>query len=282
MPPRVPKPRLLDPTVLVADVALDREHVIVATQYDTPLSIVAHDGTGRRVLVETGGFSRVVADDRGMFAAGKPGVVHVDKAGTVSVLAPHQPWDLVLSETHVYGSLLGSYPAYADGGVFRVPRGGGDIEWLVRGRSVTALCAAGDAVYFASNNVLHRARGDASAQLDVLGPARNPHAIVSIGEVIAWTEFDEHGAPSALVDGEIRPLAAQSYTSDLIVLDGALYWTQANRKKSQPAIWRMRIGDEAPEPSVRFAGKSPRLAGTPSLLVWCGDSRGGVYASDKL
>jgi hypothetical protein len=155
MPPRAPKPLLLEPTILVHDVAIDSEHVIIATRYDTPLAIVAHDGTGRRTLIEEGGVSRVVADDRGIFTAGERGVCRVDKSGTITELGPLRPWDLVLDPTHVYGSVLGSYPAYADGGVFRVARDGGPVEWVFTGRSVTAIASVGDKLYFASNEQLH-------------------------------------------------------------------------------------------------------------------------------
>jgi hypothetical protein len=276
MPPRAPKPLLLDPTVLVADVAIDPEHVIVATQYDTPLVIVAHDGTGRRTLVEDGGVSRVVADDRGIFTAGERGVCRVDKSGTITQLAPDKPWGLVLDDTHVYGSMLGSYPAYADGGVFRVPRDGGALEWVVPGRSVTAIAAVGHRVYFASNGQLHVREPNGAIQ--ALCPVKNPHAIVALGDVIAWTEFDNNGGARCLVDGAVRTLAMQPYTSDMIVVGDWLYWSHAQRKKSVPGIWRVRLADESPEPVAKFANKGARLGATSSLLVWAGDSNGGVHA----
>lgn len=276
MPPRAPRPLLLDPTVLVADVAIDSEHVIIATQYDTALSIVNHDGTAKRTLVDEPGISRVVADDRGIFVAGERGVCRVDKAGKVTQLAPHRPWTLVLDDTHVYASMLGGYPAYADGGVFRVPRDGGDVEWLVAGKSVTAIGVAGTRLYFASDATLHCR--EAGGDIRELAPVKNPHAIVALGDAVAWTEFDSAGTPSALVDGKVRVLAAQSYTSDLIVVGETLYWSHAQRKKAQPGIWRMQLTDEAPAPVAKLANKGARLAATSSLLVWAGGSDGGVHA----
>jgi hypothetical protein len=73
---------MLDPTVLLADVAIDDEHVIVATQYeDAKLFVVSYDGTERRDLV-TGagpGCARVVADGAGIFVAAGTGLYRIDK-----------------------------------------------------------------------------------------------------------------------------------------------------------------------------------------------------------
>jgi hypothetical protein len=277
MAPRAPKPRLLAPTILVDDVAVDSEHVIVATQYDTPLSIMGHDGTGTRTLVTEGGVTRVVADDRGIFTAGERGVCRVDKAGSITQLTPLRPWALVLDATHVYGSVLGDYPSYANGGVFRVARDGGAIEWQISGRSVTAIAPVGDQLYFASENVLYLR--EPNGAIHALGPALNPHAIVALGDAIAWTEFDNGGSPRCRASAKVRTLAAQSYTSDMIVIGDWVYWTHAQRKKSAPGIYRMRLADAAPEPVAKLANKGARIAATSSLLVWAGGSNGGVYAA---
>lgn len=280
--------RKLASDMLLADVAIDETHVYAAAPYsDTPeLIAVSLDGEERRDLLGEASqeLSLVVAGTDHLFAASAgTKLVSVAKLdGAVTTLASDIAgvWALARGPRHLYASALGSYPSYANGGVVRVPYAGGDTEWIVRGRSVSAIAVDDDGlVVFASDHQLwvQPEGGEPRA----LAPARNPHVIVIAGDLIVWTEFDANGALRTVGrgGGPARTLAEQPYTSGLVAVDPWLYWSKSSTKRSA-ALWRMPLGGGEAEPLAKFSSKGPRVAANARVLCLVGHGDGGVHALD--
>lgn len=277
--PRAPKPLLVDSTPLLRDIALDDEDVIVTSIGDAKLIAIRHDGTQRRELVpESGPTCHVVTADRaGVYVATDTGVHQVDKAKPrlTKRIACDGVSSLALDANYIYAALRGAYAKkYADGGIVRVARGGGEPEWLVKGRGAYALHVDGDRIYFASDGQLWLRDGEVRALCRVT----NPHAIVTIGDAVVFGEYDNNGSVGAYVEGSgVRTLAAHRYTADMIAIGDELFWGVASRKKSTPGIWRMRLGDPEPTPFAKFRAKAVRMAGNTQNLWWIDDYDGGLY-----
>jgi hypothetical protein len=273
------KPVRVDATPLLRAIAIDHEDVFV-TSYGPRLIAIDHANTARRELVPESGpaCDLVVADPDGVYVTAAEAVWQVDKAtGALTKLAALAGVSsLALDPRFVYATLRGSYPKYADGGVVRVSREGGTPEWLVQGRGAYALCVAGPRIYFASDGELWRRDADGESQ--ALCPVRNPHAIVALGDTVAFGEFDQAGQPSMYTPGKpLRRLADQPYTAGMISIGDELYWGVSSKKKSMPAIWRMRLDAPEPAPVASFRAKAVRLVGNPQRLWWIDDVDGGLF-----
>jgi hypothetical protein len=280
--------RLLESTS-VERLALDDTHVYVAraSWADGPqLVAITYDGSKRREIVPESGITlgRMIADGEFIYAISDKRLVRIGKTdGEVLVLATTQTElvQLAVDGDHVYASLLGSYSkGYADGGVVRVPKDGGELEWIVPGKPVGAIVVGSGSVVFASEKEL--LCRDAGGEVRVLAVARNPHTIAFAGEDIIWTEFDSSGALGAISrrGGKRRDLADQTYTTGLVVIGSWIYWSQAASKRTAPAVWRIKRDGSAAEPLARFKAKAPALAGNDRILAWIDDCDGAVGALD--
>jgi len=262
--------RIID-DVLLSRVAVDDEHVYASSEYgDSKLIAVAHDGSQRRDLVRDIPISHVAAARDGLYATSGSRFVRIDKAsGGVDIIADigATPWGFAIDDEHVYGSILGT-----DGGIVRVPKRGGDLGWLVRGKSVTAFAVDRDSILYASGGQLWR--GDTPI-VDV----RNPHVIAVVGDAIVWTEFDNHGSLAMFHNGARRDLAPGGYTSGLVAIGDWIYWTLSQRKKTGVTVWRMKLDGE-PQPLAKFTSKAAPLAGNEQIVCWHDDCAGGVGATD--
>jgi len=272
------KPVLVDATPLLRAIAIDHEDVFI-TSYGPRLIAINHANTFRRELVPESGpaCDLVVADRAGVYVTADEALWRVDKAtGKLTKLAALAGVSsLALDARFVYATLRGSYPTYADGGVVRLARDGGALEWLVQGRGAYALCVAGPRIYFASDGQLWRREVDGTAS--AVCEARNPHAVVALGDAVAFSEFDNAGQPSVFVAGQLRRLADQPYTAAMISIGDHLYWGTSSKKKTTPAIWRMRLDAPEPAPVASFKAKAVRLAGNAQRLWWIDDVDGGLY-----
>lgn len=269
--------------MLPDDVACDGEHVYVSAPYAEPPMVIEMllDGTERHEMDKTGEVSRIVSGGAHLFGIAKSSqIVRIEKAtGSTTTLATKlaSVWALAIDEKYVYGSLNGTYPKYEDGGVIRVPREGGEVEYMFKGKLVSALAVDGDSIYYASEHQIWRKDKDGAPR--ALAPAHNPHMIAVAGELVIWTEFDSNGAVAAVGKngGHRRNLADHPYSSGLVVVGSWIYWGKSSTKKSA-AIWRMPISGGEAEPLAKFSSKGPRFATNGKVLCLVGHGDGGVYA----
>lgn len=266
-------------TDLLECIGADDEYVYVTSAFEGPrLFAIGHDGSTRLDLVGDGGIElrKIVVDDA-VYAATSSALVRIDKrSGAHETLGQVGSWGIFVDRDDVYASILGSYPTYADGGVVRVSKRGGPTEWLVRGKSVTAIAVREGVLAFAAESQLWLLEG---REQRALTPARNPHAIAFVGDTLVWTEFDNAGS-LAMVNrsgGERRDLAPGGYTSGLVVIGDTLFWTQASRKKTGTSVWAMKIGSE-PQAIAKFHSKAAPIAGNERIVCWIDDCSGGIGA----
>ncbi|MDB4959073.1 MAG: hypothetical protein JWO36_6642 [Myxococcales bacterium] len=275
---------------MVERLALDEDHVFVAKcawAEGPQLLSITYDGARRRELVPANErtLGKIVADGDVIYAICESRLVRIRKIdGRIDELA-HAAIafvDLALDHDHVYGSLLGTYAkSYADGGVMRMPKRGGALEWIVSGKPVAAIAISDGVLVFATAKWLMSR--DADGSLRTLAAAHNPHAIAIVGDDVIWTEFDSSGSLTAIAraGGDRRCLANETYTWGLTVIGTWIYWSQSAAKRTSAAIWRTKCdGSTAPQALVRFKAKAPALVGNARILCWIDDCDGAVGALD--
>ncbi len=272
----------VDSTVLLADVAVDAQAVYLAGFPFDPgaprLQAVARDRSGTRTLLPArhAPVSLVRADADGLFVVVPGAILEVDRVTgdtrRVAATLPAATVRLELAGAWLYGVPLGV------SGVYRVPRAGGDLEWVALGRG---MCVAADGERLAvvvDGQVRVRV---GTGPFTELGAVHNPHRLAWVGDTLVAAEFAEAGALVAFdtATGSRRELAVGGYYSQVLAHQGWVYVTQALHK-SGPWVFRVRVESGEVQPLVRGRSKGGRLAVGAGMLAWIGDSRGGAGALD--
>ncbi|HEX5062021.1 MAG TPA: hypothetical protein VFV99_21780 [Kofleriaceae bacterium] len=265
---------MLDPVVGASKLALDKEHLIVSGTLDCPRLFVMHrDGTGRHVVFDANSLSNVCdvwADDRDIFVSCDRGLGRVDKSGTFRQLAPYTHAHICCDEEFLYGT-QGVGRDENEIGAFRIPRTGGELEWLVRGPT-SALTVHDGRLYYYQHQLIRVREPDGATR--ALAQAEWPGSIVVLGpDEIAWTQ---NGLVASAKDRLPRTLATPRIATGMIRRGDTLYWGAWEPNKQ--GLWYMRIDDPTPALVAKFPHKSLSIVADDTHLFWTGHVNGGVYA----
>lgn len=202
-----PRARTIVHHSLLSELAVDDEFVYAtgfSAEKEPRLVMAKHDGSEFRSVPTVGeAVGKIVSDAEQLYVLSGQAVAAISKTtGVVNVLArmPVEGWGITLDGTHVYVSIRGQYPAYADGGVMRVAKAGGALEWMIRGGPVAAIGVHDDAIYYSQENQLRCRHSD--GETTTLAAVHTPHAIAFARGRVIWSEYDSHGALSSIaIDG---------------------------------------------------------------------------------
>jgi hypothetical protein len=222
-------------------------------------------------------------DGERLVAAAQQQLVQLDRAGgpleRLATLPSGHLWAIELAGPFIYGTL----PATNGGGLFRIPRDGGDVTWLARGRP-TGL-AVRDGIVAVANEGSVRLLDEHGAERAVT-PAvaddakpETPGYLCFVGDEIVFTTT---GGVVAWHPGTgARRTIVAARASDLARVGDTLVYTTYTSKKTDPWMCRVRVDEPgAPEGLVYGRSKGGAIAVGPTALAWLDDWDGGAFVVD--
>lgn len=273
---------------LLASISVDDAFVYLIGNEHGPspdLRAVPLAGGEPRTLVNAGEPHVYLAypDDASLVGATQGQLVRLDRTGGPLARLATLPMGCLWAVARAGSFIFGTLPATNGGGLFKLPKDGGDLTWLARGRP-TGLAAREGSVAVANEGrvLLLDEHGDERAATPaVLGAERpeTPGHVCFAGDLIVFST----GAGLVAWDprnGERRVLVS-ARVSHLAQCGDAIFYTTFTSKKTEPWLCRLRLGtQDAPEGLVHGRSKGGAVAVGPTTLAWLDDWDGGAFVVD--
>lgn len=167
------------------------------------------------------------------------------------------PTDLAVDATHVYWTVAGNAPGYTDGGVRRVPLGGGAPAWVVTSQPYpTGLAIDSTSVYFTTGSQLLKAPLAGGAVVTLATGLSYPEAVAVDATHVYVAAYSIIGKVPKN-GGELVEIASgEAYAHRVAIQSSSAFWlnnsTFSTMKKvsttggSKSTLWTSNLQSEQP------------------------------------